>query len=115
MTRDVRDYLRDILDNIDIAQGFVANLTYEAFQEDTRTIYAVTRAIEIIGEATKSISPSIREQYPNVPWRGITGMRDKVIHQYFGVNHQVLWDTIQQDLPTLKPLIQQIIADLEAP
>ncbi len=112
MTRDVTDYLQDILENIDTANNFVSGLTYEQFQADKRTIYAVTRAIEIIGEATKSISLSIRDRYPAVPWRSITGMRDKVVHQYFGVNNQVLWETVQQDLPLSKPIITNILIDI---
>ncbi len=70
-------------------------MTYEEFKQDKRTLYAVTRAIEIIGEATKSICQTIRDRYLQIPWRSITGMRDKVIHQYFGVDEQMLWDTIQ--------------------
>jgi uncharacterized protein with HEPN domain len=66
MTRDVTDYLLDILENIDIANEFIAELTYEQFKEDKRTIYAVTRAIEIIGEATKSIPQTIRDRYPQI-------------------------------------------------
>ena len=112
MTRDVTDFLQDILENIDIASEFISGLTYEQFQADKRTIYAVTRALEIIGEATKSISPSIRDRYPTIPWRSITGMRDKVVHEYFGVNNQVLWDTVQQDLSTLKPIITNILIDI---
>ncbi len=114
MTREEIDYLRDILDNIDIASEFVSNLTYEQFREDQRTIYAVTRAIEIVGEATKNISPTLRDRYPTIPWRSIAGMRDKVIHEYFGVNYQILWDTVQQDFPVLKKTISRIVSDLES-
>ncbi|MDJ1179821.1 DUF86 domain-containing protein [Roseofilum sp. BLCC_M91] len=111
MSRDIIDYLEDILENIDIAQEFLVDLSYAQFREDRRTIYAVTRALEIIGEATKSIPQSVRDQYPAVPWRSISGMRDKVVHEYFGVDTQVLWDTVQDDLPLLRPTINQMLQD----
>ena len=112
--RDIRDYLRDILDTIDLAQSFTADMTLDQFQDDTRTSFAVIRALEIIGEATKNIPTPIREQYPEIPWKGFTGMRDKLIHAYFGVNLEVVWDTIQQDLPQLRPVIAKILQDQTA-
>lgn len=112
MSRDITDYLNDILDNIAIAQQFVEGLTFEQFDDDPRTTYAAIRAVEVIGEATKSIPDDIRDQYPQVPWRSIVGMRDKMIHQYFGVNNSVLWETIQNDLPALEPIIKAILVDV---
>jgi uncharacterized protein with HEPN domain len=109
--RDIRDYLQDILNSIDLAQSFVLNMTFDEFQADPKTSFAVIRALEIIGEATKNIPIPIREQYPKIPWKGFTGMRDKLIHAYFGVNLEVVWDTIQQDLPQLRPVIDQILHD----
>jgi len=113
--RDIRDYLQDILNSIDLAEAFIANMSFDEFQNDAKTTFAVIRALEIIGEATKNIPTSIREQYPTIPWKGFTGMRDKLIHAYFGVNLEVVWDTIQQDLPQLRPVINQILQDSDPP
>jgi uncharacterized protein with HEPN domain len=107
--RDLRDSLKDILSTIAMAQSFVAHMTFDEFQSDPKTAFAVIRALEVIGEATKNIPQSIRAQYPEIPWKGFAGMRDKLIHAYFGVNLEVVWDTIQQDLPQLHPVIEQIL------
>jgi uncharacterized protein with HEPN domain len=107
--RDIRDYLEDILKAIELAQSFVANMTFDEFQADPKTSFAVIRALEIIGEATKNIPESIRVKYPEIHWKGFAGMRDKLIHAYFGVNLEVVWDTIQQDLPQLRPVIDQVL------
>jgi uncharacterized protein with HEPN domain len=113
--RDIRDYLRDILNAIDLAEAFIANMTFDEFQTDSKTSFAIIRALEIIGEATKNIPESIREEYPAIPWKGFAGMRDKLIHAYFGVNLEVVWDTIQQDLPQLKPVIHEILQETNLP
>lgn len=109
-TRQVQDYLEDILDAIDAANSFVEGFSFEDFQSDQKTIFAVIRAIEIIGEASKCLPLSLRKQYPQVPWKSVAGMRDKLIHHYFGVNQQVLWNTVKSELVILKPIIQEILA-----
>ncbi len=110
--RGIGDYLQDILDAVNAAIEFVEGMTFAEFEGDKKTIFAATRAIQIIGEAAKKIPDSIKAQYPEIPWKGMTGMRDKVTHEYFGVNLDVLWDTIQQDLPKVKDLMPEVLVNL---
>ncbi|MGB3299649.1 MAG: DUF86 domain-containing protein [Phormidesmis sp.] len=112
--RDIRDYLNDILIHIDLAQRFVKGITFEEFEDDDKTILALTRALEIIGEATKQIPLATRKQYPKVIWKDIAGMRDKIAHVYFGINLETVWSTTHEDLPKLRPVIQAILNDLQA-
>ena len=109
--REFLDYLGDIKDAVAKAQKFLAGMTYEQFAADEKTAFAVVRCLEILGEAARKIPESIRTRYPQVPWREMTGMRDILIHDYFGVNLRVVWNTVQNDLPPLNPQIDQIIAD----
>lgn len=111
MSKSINDFLQDIIEAINATEDFIKELDYNGFVQDRKTIFAVSRAIEIIGEASKQIPPQIIEQYPNVPWREIAKMRDKMIHHYFGINLKILWNTASKDLPALKPSIQEIIAN----
>jgi uncharacterized protein with HEPN domain len=86
-----------------------AKASFESFGQDTKTIFAVTRAIQIVGEAVKKIPDNIRQKYPQVPWKDVAKMRDKVTHQYFAVKLDVVWDTVQQDFPLLQTLIADIL------
>lgn len=112
--RTYTDYLRDILDAVEKVDKFMEGISFEQFANDDRTNFAVVRALEVIGEATKRIPPVIQEQYPHVPWSEMAGMRDKLIHDYFGVDLQVVWRTVQEDLPPLKVQIARVINDLTA-
>ena len=110
--RDI-DYLQDILDSIEKIRKFIQNFNYTEFEKDDKTLYAVIRAIEIIGEATKKIPNKIRNSYPNVPWREMARMRDKLIHDYLGLNTEVVWETATNDIPQLEPSIRQIISEVQ--
>ena len=113
MKREYGDYIQDIIDSIDAIEEFVKGLDYDDFEDDKRTVFAVTRAIEIIGEATKNIPVTLRNKYPQIPWKDMAGMRDKLIHEYFGVDVEVLWRTVTLDIPHLKVLICKVMDDIE--
>lgn len=109
MSREYVDYLQDMLDNSRLAIGFVKGMDYASFTQDNKTVYAVIRAVEVIGEAATNVPDEIRSKYPSLPWRDIRGMRNKLVHQYFGINMEVVWKTIQEDLPFIVNELDNIL------
>lgn len=107
--KDITIYLKDILDSIIKGLSFIKDMNYEDFENDDKTQYALIRCIEIIGEASKKIPAKFKNEHYEIPWREISGMRDKLIHDYFGVNVEVIWETAKKDLPDLKNKLQNII------
>lgn len=111
--RDIKLYLRDILDAINAIEKFVEGMDFEGFKEDDKTSSAVIRKFEIIGEATRNIPKSVKEKYPHIPWKEMAGFRDKLIHFYFGIKYELVWDTVKLRLPELKENIQKVLKDME--
>jgi len=111
--RDVKLYVKDILEAIKAIEKFVEGMNFENFKEDDKTSSAVIRKFEIIGEATKNIPQSIKEKYPHIPWKEMAGFRDKLIHFYFGIKYDIVWDTIKLRLPELRNNIEKLLKDLE--
>lgn len=99
--RDWKERIKDILEAIAEIQSFVANMDFEVFQNDTKTMRAVELDLIIIGEATQSIPQEVQEAHPEVAWHLMRGMRNRLVHSYFSASPRILWDTIHQDLPTL--------------
>jgi uncharacterized protein with HEPN domain len=111
MSDEFLDYVEDMLDAMDKAELLLEGVTYEQFEADFRINFAVIRALEIVGEAAKRLPLNLREQYPDIPWKVMAGMRDRIIHGYDVVDLQIVWDVVKRDIPQVKPQIRRILAD----
>jgi len=109
--RDFDVYIEDIVSAINCIEEYTRKMSYAKFAGDKKTVDAVIRNFEIIGEAAKHIPERIKTKYPNVPWRDMTGMRDRLIHGYFGVNLEVVWKTIMERLPKLKKQLEEALKE----
>lgn len=109
--RSDADWLNDILEAVRRVVVYMENVSYEQFLQDTKTQDAVTRNLEIIGEAAKQVSASMREAHPGVPWKGMAAVRDRLIHAYFGVNLDIVWQIATAELPIVRIQIEEIVAE----
>ncbi len=111
MTKDVLIFIKHILENINDIEEFSNKLAKARLEKDKLKLKAIIRSLEVIGEAVKNIPPSFRNRYPNIEWNKIAGLRDKLIHNYFGVDFDTIWDVIDEDLPILKKEILRILEE----
>ena len=111
--RDYRDFLIDIINAIRDIDNFVTGVNFQSFLGDKEKSYATVHCLEIIGEAVKNIPDEVKEKYQEIPWREIAGMRDRLIHGYFIVDFEKVWETIDRDLPPLKEVADKIIGELK--
>ncbi len=110
MKKDPQIFLFHILESIEAIEKFTQNIhTFEDFIKDQKTSFAVTRALEIIGEATKNLPKELRQKHKEVPWKQIAGTRDRLIHQYSGVDLKLMFKIVQEEIPVLKQQIEGIL------
>ena len=112
--RTDRDFLEHIREAAGRATFYTQKLTFEVFLEDTKTQDAVIRNIEVIGEATKNLSDELRNRHTAIPWKSLAGMRDRLIHRYFGVNLDIVWNVAKKELPEMLSEIKKIIETEES-
>ena len=111
--RDPRLYLKDILSAMDAIESFVEGVDFETFRNNDMLSSAVIRKFEIIGEAAKKVPEGIRQLEPSIPWKNMSGMRDRLIHFYFGIKYELLWVTIKKEIPRIKPLLKELLENLK--
>jgi len=109
MKKDPKIFLHHILESIEEIENHLKDISEEEFLQDVKTQDAVVRRIEIIGEASKNLPTNFKKKYPEVEWREIAGMRDRLIHHYFGIDMSIVWEVSRKDLPKLKKQISKTL------
>jgi uncharacterized protein with HEPN domain len=107
--QEITDYLNDILSAIADIEEFTRGMSYETFSSDKKTVNAVVRSLEVIGEATKHIPSSFRKKHSDIPWSKMSGMRDVLIHDYMGIDLMTVWKVAQERLFEIKPLLEDLM------
>jgi len=112
MAISIEEYLRHILDEADFLAAKTLTLDEDLFLHDETAKRAFVRSLEVVGEAVKHVPSEIRLQYADIEWKSIAGMRDKLIHEYFGVDHDIVWDAAINKIPQLAAIVRNILSDL---
>ncbi len=114
MKRDHSLYLKDILDSMALIEDFIGNMQLDEFKKDKKTSSATIYQIEIIGEAPKHVPRDEQKNYHQIPWKDMAGMRDRIIHFYFGIDYEIVWKVIKEDLPNLKKQISEMLLAIKS-
>ncbi|MEM9214443.1 MAG: DUF86 domain-containing protein [Cyanobacteria bacterium P01_F01_bin.150] len=109
MSPSTREFLKHILEETTYLKSHSATVTKEAFMDDDTLKRAYVRSLEIIGEAVKKLPTEIRNKYSGIDWRAIAGMRDRLIHNYFGVDYEIVWDVVSNKIPELDTVVKTAI------
>ncbi len=115
MKRSVALRLRDAIAVIDRAADFVGDLRADEFAADEKAVYAVERCLTVLGEAIRHVPDEVQTRHPDVPWRQILGMRNRITHDYLYTDREMMWQTVRTDFPALRPLLQSVLDALDAP
>ncbi len=112
MPRDYNAYLKDILDAIRKIENYTKAISFDDFVENELITDGVVRNLEVIGEAVKNIPEDVKDKKPEVEWEKIAGLRDILIHDYFGIDEDIVWDTVKNKLPELKEKINELLSEI---
>ncbi len=112
MKRKYKLFLDDIVENVDRIQRFVSGMSFDDFKDDEKTLYAVSRSLEIIGESVSQIPDEVKDKYDDIPWRDIKNFRNQVIHKYWDVDVEIVWDIIENELGELKNKVLKLLCRL---
>ena len=111
--RDWKLFVEDILESLDLIEEYVEDMEFENFKEDRKTVDAVVRNLEIIGEAARYIPDAVKEKFAEVDWKGVVGLRNRIAHEYFGLSLSVIWRIIKEEFKPLKEQMRKILEETE--
>jgi uncharacterized protein with HEPN domain len=106
--RDAELLVEDMLDALRKIDLYTAGMDHSSFLQDEKTVDAVVRNLEVLGEAARQIPDAFAARHPDVPWRKVTGLRNRIVHDYFGLDLEIIWQIVRNDLPPLKATLEKI-------